>query len=198
MIGAILPDVTHLLVEDKKHLLMQELLKELQPEEKDLIQGIRIHIALDAYFHKKYIYPKVAILAREFSLHPSTAEGYTEIALDRLIDKQHPEVARTIRKAALHFNTKSFTLALSKIMEQPVKQVRKAVRDAKLISLFKKPYRLRALVIKALILRKYSRLKVREFNLVKSRKILKRAESLIKPDYQKALEQAIKAIQKKL
>jgi len=195
-LGSIFPDVTHLLVKDKKHLFMKKFIHEINAKkyDKDFIDGIKVHIALDHYFHEKYIYKKRDILINEFSMHPSTAEGYIEIELDRLVDKKYPEVAKLIKKSMKSINTKQFAIYLSDSIDQPLKKVKKALRDARLVSNFKKPYKLRNLVIKALILRKYSRLRVRDFRLFKSRKIIKRAESLIKDDYQREVEKAIRAV----
>ena len=195
-LGSIFPDVTHLLVKDKKHLFMKKFIHEINAKkyDKDFIDGIKVHIALDHYFHEQYLYKKRDILINEFSMHPSTAEGYIEIELDRLVDKKYPEVAKLIKKSMKSINTKQFAIYLSDSIDQPLKKVKKALRDARLVTSFKKPYKLRNLVIKALILRKYSRLRVRDFRLFKSRKIIKRAEQLIKDDYQKELKKAIKIV----
>ncbi len=194
-IGSIFPDVTHLLVKDKKHILMKAFIKDIaaNKENKEFIDGIKTHIALDHYFHEKYIYRKRDILMQEFSLHPSTAEGYIEMALDKIIDKQHPEVARTIKQAT---KTKKFASYLSREMHQPLRRVKKALRDARLIARFKNPYKLRTLLLKAIILRKYLRLRVRDFKFTHSKKIFRRAEQLIKDDYSKELSRAIKVVER--
>jgi len=198
IIGSIFPDTTHLLIKDKQHLLMKQVLNDinLTNESKEFMEGIKIHLALDSYFHKSYIYPKCNILSEEFNLNQPTAEGYIEIALDRIIDKKHPEIARIINKSMKGFSTKNLSIYLSKVLQKPVKEVKRALLRAKIVSRFKKPYKLRTLVIKALILRKYSRLKIKEFKLLKSRKILKRAEQLIRDDYQEELNKAIKAVKR--
>jgi len=194
--GSIFPDVTHLLIQDKKHKLMSPFIKALgkTKEHKEFIKGIKLHVAIDKHLHKFYIYPKADILAKEFNLHSSTAEGYIEIALDRLIDRQHPEIARIIKSSIKSVSTKKLALYLSASTKMPLKKMKKALKSARLVAGFKKPYKLRALILKALILRKYSRLRVREFKLLKSRKIAKQAEALIKKDYEQAIKQAIRTI----
>ena len=196
-LGSIFPDVTHLLLKDKQHLLMKPFIKELehQKESLDFINGIKTHIALDYYLHARYIYPKAKILAAQFSLHPSTAEGYLEIALDRIIDKQHPEVARIIKRATFSFDIEGYAQHLAKVMNAPQQKVHKAMADAEFIVKFKKPYNLSKLLLKGLVLRKYSRLKVREFKLLKSRMIVARANELIKADYQQELQKALLAVE---
>ena len=101
---------------------------------------------------------------------------------------------RIIKSSIKSVSTKKLALYLSDSTKMPLKKMKKALKSARLVAGFKKPYKLRALILKALILRKYSRLRVREFKLLKSRKIAKQAEALIKKDYEQAIKQAIRTI----
>lgn len=199
IVGNLFPDVTHLIIKDKKHVLMRSFLKYLEENNKankEFIEGIKMHIYLDAYLHKNLIYPKKILLMKEFNLHESTAEGYIEMALDRLLAKKYPQLSIIMRKAAKKFDTHPYAIELAKVLNKPRKKILKVLRDSKRIAILRKPYTLRTLLVKGLILRKYSRLRLRELNLVKSRRIMKRAEFLIKQDYQRELDKAIKAIGK--
>ena len=199
VIGSIFPDTTHLLVKDKPHTLMKGFLKSLEknPENKQFIAGIKFHIALDNYFHKNYIYPKRDILIKEFNLNPSAAEGYIEIALDKFIYKKHPRIIKLIRKAMKSLNIKSVSIPLSTALNHPLKPTRKALKSASRIVKLRKPYSIRTLLIKGLILRKYSRLKAIDLKLTKSAKIIKRAKQLIEKDYEQAIKKAINKIKPK-
>ena len=92
--GCSFPDAIHLVDDDLGHHKMRRLVALLEKKKvnQHFINGMKTHLALDKYFHQRYIFPKREILAKEFDIPVRTAEGYIEVALDMIYDNKYPKI----------------------------------------------------------------------------------------------------------
>jgi len=198
ILGSILPDVTLLITRDRKHLLMKRLVKKLEKDKKVkyLVAGIKSHVVVDAYMHKKYVIKKAKIISKEFNVSIDMGHAAVETSIDKILLKIDPSLAESLIDSIKCMKKENIVYYLEKVLKHD--KLKKAVSDTYKLAKLKKPYSMKGIVLKLLTLRRYRSLKSSNVKIRKIYPVMREANNLVKGDYNEYLSNSIKIVRDKV
>lgn len=202
ILGNIFPDISHLINKEThaKMLKFAELYSNLNG---NIIfyDGVKNHFRVDSYMHPNFVYKKMEILKEKFNeINDILAHGLIEATMDKEINKMHPYVSKTLRKSLKHFDYEGLSLYLADYLHMDRKKIKNIVKDGVNVINTKNIYSVKSLVIRGLLLGKYSigRNFLTGVKISHTRSILRKTREIIKEDYQEYLDKTVEITRKRL